>query len=210
MTGLRDRKKRELRARIIRVAGELFTKNGMDATTMEEIAATADVSVATVYNYFGSKTALLLAGLEDDTGAILAAGAHLLADPGDDPRLATKRLVGAYVEHIAEWDREFLRELMGAAMQRGADDLASEFVHMDQQLIVQITEMLRGFQERGLLAPGVAAEEAAFLVYSVLMTALLIYITVELYPIEGLSDQIGRQIDLVFDGLSPNKGKKEG
>lgn len=208
MTGLRDRKKREVRARIIRVAAGLFTKNGMDATTMEEIAAAADVSVATVYNYFGSKTALLLAGLEDDTEAMLAAGKPVLAEPGDDPGLAIKRLIDTYIEYIGAWDREFLRELMSAALQRGADDLANEFVHMDQQLVVQITEMLQGFKERGALRADVAAEEAAFLVYSVLMTALIIYMTVDMFPVEGLSEQIGRQIDLVFAGLSPNEKEK--
>jgi len=208
MTGLRDRKKREVRARIIHVAAELFSTHGMDATTMEEIAATADVSVATVYNYFGSKTGLLLAGLEDDTQAMLDAGKPVLADPGDDPNLAVKRLIDIYVEYIAAWDREFLRELMSAALQRGASDLASEFVHMDEQLIVQMTELLQGFKERGVLRPNVAAEEASFLVYSVLMSALIIYMTVEMLPPEGLREQIGRQIDLVFAGLSPSKEEK--
>jgi len=175
---------------------------------MDEIAAAADVSVATVYNYFGSKTTLLLAGLEDDTQAMLAAGAPVLADPGDDPNVAIKRLVQTYVEHIGRWDREFLRELMSAALQRGADDLANEFVQMDQQLIVQITEMLQGFKERGALQAGVAAEEAAYLVYSILMTALMIHMTVEMLPVEGLSQQIGRQLDLVFGGLAPSNEKK--
>lgn len=175
---------------------------------MDEIAATADVSVATVYNYFGSKTTLLLAGLEDDTEAMLAAGAPVLADPGDDPNLAVKRLVDTYVRYIGRWDREFLRELMSAALQRGADDLANEFVQMDQQLVVQITEMLQGFKERGTLRADVAAEEAAYLVYSILMTALMIYMTVEMLPIEGLSEQISRQIDLVFGGLAATDKKK--
>ena len=99
--------------------------------------------------------------------------------------------------------------MMSAALQRGADDLASEFVQMDQQLIVQMTEMLQGFKERGGLRSDVSAEEAAYLVYSILLTAMMIYMTVEMFPIEGLSEQIGRQIDLVFTGLSPNgKGKK--
>lgn len=197
-----------MRARIISAAARLFTANGLDATTMDEIAATADVSVATVYNYFGSKTTLLLAGLEDDTEAMLAAGAPVLADPGDDPNLAVKRLVDTYVRYIGRWDREFLRELMSAALQRGADDLANEFVQMDQQLVVQITEMLQGFKERGTLRADVAAEEAAYLVYSILMTALMIYMTVEMLPIEGLSEQISRQIDLVFGGLAATDKKK--
>ena len=70
MTGLRDRKKREVRHRIIAAAAAQFASRGLDTTTMEDIADAADVSLGTVYNYFGSKLALLVAGMEDETAAM--------------------------------------------------------------------------------------------------------------------------------------------
>ena len=39
-----ERKKRELRNKIITAAADLFTEQGFDNTTMEQIAETADVS----------------------------------------------------------------------------------------------------------------------------------------------------------------------
>ncbi|MET9240726.1 TetR/AcrR family transcriptional regulator [Nonomuraea sp. NPDC003709] len=53
--GMRERKKRETRQRIADVAMGLFMAKGFDNVTVAEVARTADVSVNTVFNYFGTK-----------------------------------------------------------------------------------------------------------------------------------------------------------
>ncbi|WP_433345980.1 TetR/AcrR family transcriptional regulator [Microtetraspora malaysiensis] len=58
--GLRERKKRQTRQRISEVAIGLFVERGFDRVTIAEVAAAADVSVNTVYNYFESKEDLVL------------------------------------------------------------------------------------------------------------------------------------------------------
>ena len=57
--GRRDRRKRERRARIYDAARRLFLAQGVDATTVEQIAATADIAPATFFNHFHSKRAVL-------------------------------------------------------------------------------------------------------------------------------------------------------
>lgn len=56
-----ERKKMQTEEAILRAAGELFTERGFLQTTMEEIAAKADVSKGTLYNYFSDKDAVLSA-----------------------------------------------------------------------------------------------------------------------------------------------------
>ncbi|MFJ8023559.1 TetR family transcriptional regulator [Streptomyces sp. NPDC096311] len=66
--GLRERKRRETRRRIAEVGMRLFLANGFDATTLDMIAAAADVSRRTFFHYFDSKDAVLETwegGLED-------------------------------------------------------------------------------------------------------------------------------------------------
>ena len=58
--GLRERKKMQTRLAIRREAFRLFTEQGYAETTIEQIAAAAEVSPRTFYRYFGVKEALLL------------------------------------------------------------------------------------------------------------------------------------------------------
>ncbi|MFE6690490.1 TetR/AcrR family transcriptional regulator [Streptomyces sp. NPDC057743] len=58
--GLRERKKRQTRQRIAEVAVGLFVERGFDRVTIAEVAAAAEVSVNTLYNYYESKEDLVL------------------------------------------------------------------------------------------------------------------------------------------------------
>ncbi|HMG21850.1 MAG TPA: TetR family transcriptional regulator [Kofleriaceae bacterium] len=55
MSGLRQRKKQETRARISGVGTALFFQRGFDAVSVSEIAEAANVSRMTVFNYFPRK-----------------------------------------------------------------------------------------------------------------------------------------------------------
>ncbi len=66
-TGLRDRKKARRRQEILKAAGQLFARNGFDATTIAEIAEDCGVSPPTVFNYFGSKENILSALIFEGT-----------------------------------------------------------------------------------------------------------------------------------------------
>ncbi len=58
--GLRERKKARTRQAISDIATAMFMERGFEAVTLAEIAEAADVSVKTVFNYFGSKEELFL------------------------------------------------------------------------------------------------------------------------------------------------------
>lgn len=73
MAGLRERKKVETERRLETAALELFLEKGYDATTIDEIAQAADVSVRTLYRYFPSKDALLFDQFTPTLQAVLDA-----------------------------------------------------------------------------------------------------------------------------------------
>jgi AcrR family transcriptional regulator len=63
--GLRERKKQQTRQAIAAAAFEMFAERGFDAVTVAAVARRADVSEATVFNYFPTKEDLVYGRLEE-------------------------------------------------------------------------------------------------------------------------------------------------
>jgi AcrR family transcriptional regulator len=78
-TGLRDRKKERTRALIAETARRLFVERGFEAVSVAEIARDAEVSEATVFNYFPTKEELVYKRLEAFEEEMLAAVRHRAA-----------------------------------------------------------------------------------------------------------------------------------
>jgi AcrR family transcriptional regulator len=78
--GLRERKKQRTRATLIDAAVELCERQGFERTTVDQIAAIADVSPRTFSRYFATKDAIALALIDE---AINEAAADLACQPTD-------------------------------------------------------------------------------------------------------------------------------
>jgi AcrR family transcriptional regulator len=78
--GLRERKKQRTRATLIDAAVELCERQGFERTTVDQIAAIADVSPRTFSRYFATKDAIALALIDD---GINRAAAELAHQPSD-------------------------------------------------------------------------------------------------------------------------------
>lgn len=63
--GLRERNATRTRRHIVDAATALFRDHGYDKTTMEDVAAHAEVSASTLYRYFPAKEDLVVGGLGD-------------------------------------------------------------------------------------------------------------------------------------------------
>jgi len=71
--GLRERKRQQTRERLTRAAMALFLERGFEATTLDDIAAAADISRRSFFHYFESKEDVVFAWQEESTAALIAA-----------------------------------------------------------------------------------------------------------------------------------------
>jgi len=77
VAGLRERKKQKTKVAIQRAALRLFKRQGYEETTVEQIAAAADISESTFFNYFPSKEDVVIYDEYDpQIFAALATGKH--------------------------------------------------------------------------------------------------------------------------------------
>jgi AcrR family transcriptional regulator len=96
--GLRERKRQQTRERLTRTAMALFLERGFEATTLDDIAAAADISRRSFFHYFGSKEDVVFAWQEDSTAALIAAVA---ARPADESMLAAaENAISAMVRQL--------------------------------------------------------------------------------------------------------------
>jgi AcrR family transcriptional regulator len=79
-SGLRERKKLKTRESIQRTALRLFEKQGYEETTIEQIAAAAEISPSTFFNYFPTKEDVVLFDAYDPVAFRL-----FLERPEDEP-----------------------------------------------------------------------------------------------------------------------------
>ncbi|ACU72783.1 transcriptional regulator, TetR family [Catenulispora acidiphila DSM 44928] len=116
--GLRERKKHEARLRIADAALELFAAKGFDHTTVAEVAAAADVSVKTVFNYFPAKEDLFFDRAEEVEQRWLDAVAD--RSPGESVLAGLRRRSLSRFDQNADGSAfRFRRVMAGSAVLQG-------------------------------------------------------------------------------------------
>ena len=135
--GLRERKKQRTRQLLATTARRLFGERGFDHVSVAEIARAAEVSQATVFNYFPTKEDLVYSGLE-------AFEEQLFAAIRDRPRGQT--VLDAFKDFVlmprgffAAKDEAAAQELMALTRMIAA---SPALLAREQQIFARTTEAL--------------------------------------------------------------------
>lgn len=198
--GLRHRQKRERERRIVKAAERLFAKKGFAEVAMEDVAARAGLAVGTIYNYFPSKSALLLAIVRRESESLLARGRKILDDPPDDPVAAATAFTEIFLEDFTREDRRLWRELFGAAI---ADPgvVGKRLFEGDAQLVSQLASLLEQYRGNGVLASDIEPLPAATVLYGVCFTWMTAYLMNDQISDEMVRKEIRRGTAIAMRGL---------
>jgi AcrR family transcriptional regulator len=190
--GLRERKKERTRRLLADVALDLFETHGFERTTVDDIAAAADVSPRTFFRYFATKDEALFdrAGDAQETFRAL-----LAARPADEPLLVALREIGVALigGDLVEADR--VRRVLTIAHREPA--LRSRFEALMATVEAELTVWAAG--RLGVTPSDMRPRLLAAAVLAARRVAMDIWLE---SPGEDLSDQVAQAIDLLASGLT--------
>jgi AcrR family transcriptional regulator len=198
--GLRDRQKRDRERRIVRAAEKLFARKGYPDVAMEEVAAKAGLAVGTIYNYFPSKSSLLLAIIRSETEALVARGQKILASPPSDPVEAASAFTEIFLDDFTRDDRRLWRELFGAAIAEPST-VGRRLFDRDAQLVSQLASLLEHYRTIGVLASDIEPMPAATVLYGVCFTWMTAYLMNDAITAEMVRIEIRRGTAIAMRGL---------
>lgn len=198
--GLREIKKERARTAILKAARDMFFSGGFDGTTIEGIAENAEVAVGTVYNYFDSKSALILAITAEDTSKIL----------GDEFRIpesctgfeGVKMYLGTFMENLSIYPKMLLRELMREAW-RSDTTLSKGLIRQDLTLLDGLAGVLRELAKKQKLKSGTDIEHTSLAIYGIVTTAIMWFAADEDRTSEQMLESLEKMLEILFMGLIP-------
>jgi len=195
----RERKKDATRERIAVAALELFSERGYEATTVDDIAARADVAKGTFFNYYPRKEAVLdalaertITELQEVTRRLLASRAH------------SRRKLVTFVHEISRRHlrnprlaRVHVTRLM-ASRYDPTHGIAARIRSLVQSLIEQ-------GQSAGELRRGIDAARASAVIQAMALGTLLAWFASDT-PRFDLEEELQNRLALILDGLVTRPG----
>jgi len=202
MAGLREKQKADRDHRILKAATRLFREDGYDRTKMETIAAQAEVSTGTVYNYYQNKGDLLVAIVSMEVNEVLGAGAQLIARPPADVAKAVNALISIYLDHsLVYLNKEMWRHAMAISISQPASPFGRRYFDLDSRLAAQVCELIEHLQRGGRVEPGVDATAAGEMIFNNMNMMFTTFVKTEEMALSGLKASIARQLQPLLQAI---------
>ena len=157
------------RQTILSAGRELFLSNGYQGTSVDQIAASAEVSKQTVYKHFGDKHELLLAIVDNALESSVTPFLERIARMADTNDLETDltALAGDYLGAVLQEPVVQLRRLVVGEANRVPELAQLYYEQAPARTMAAFSECFGRLHDRGLLdapEPSLAAEHFAFLI----------------------------------------------
>jgi AcrR family transcriptional regulator len=193
----RDRKKEATRIQIVKVGIELFSKHGIEAVTVDQIAEAADVGKGTIYNYFQTKEDVVVAFMVDLERTVQTRLRRAVSQLGSAETVLTDfirqqfRLKKAYHAFV----RVFL-----ARMFLQTDAFLPYLVQMQTVIDPPLEELFRGLQQRGAIRQDVNIP-SLIQVFKTMHLGVTAIWAIEGPPFRGAEQILAAEMKLFCEGL---------
>ena len=192
VVGRRERKRLETRERILNCAVALFASRGYESTTIEDIGECADVSRATVFNYFARKEDLVLAWFERRRAEL----AESMAEGSEESGTPRLRRGLRTIARLFEDDPATGRGMVRAWLRAGGPLLSP-----DSETSEILTHAIRSGQRAGHIRPDIDADRAGLILFDAYLGALYRWVSDEEGRRSFEEDLVG-MLDVLLAGIA--------
>ena len=210
MSPVREEKKKQTRQRLMEAAWQLVTRQGLEKTTVQQIAALANAGTGTFYNYFPSKEMALAVYLDEATGRVL--DGIVLSELPDSPEEAVSLMFNVIFKAAdVPLDRALLRDLMAASFKAGSvnagedQSATAKLVQADERIITMVSLILQRKESQVYLKPGRDPFLAAMAIYSHFTMGWMGYLVEYLPTLDAVLNMVREMNHLIFSGLLQEK-----
>lgn len=189
--GRRERKRQQARDQLYAAALHLFVTQGYEATTMDQIAETADVARATVFNHFSQKVGFL-----EEWGARRRARVNEILGSQHAEDLPVGDRLRRYLKAMADLNvasRVETTVLMDASARYGS-------LLQDRSLEIELARIVEQGRQRGEIRAGVDCDQAGQLLAACYFSTILRWIREEPAPFD-LHERLAGALDIILLGL---------
>jgi AcrR family transcriptional regulator len=202
MSGLREKQKADRDQRILKAATRLFREEGYDRTKIETIAAKAQVSIGTVYNYYQNKGDLLVAIVSMEVNEVLRAGAALIEQPPGGVAAAVTDLIFIYLDHsLVYLTKEMWRHAMAISTRQPDSPFGRRYSDLDDRLTRQVCALIERLQAEGRVKADVDAAAAGEVIFNNTNMMFILFVKSEEMTLEALKATITRQLAPLLTAL---------
>lgn len=177
MAGLRKKQKEERQRRILESARQQLRSTSYRDVTIESIAAEAELSAMTVFNYYGSKGGLLLSLVaESDRQLIKKIDDVLKANHADTASAIIKYSRTIFDQDFSYLDRQTWGHVLSTSIREGNSPFGRGFKALENELRDLLANLLERLKGRGLISPDCDCQTAATVIYNVLNARVIEFV----------------------------------
>ena len=203
MSGLREKHRADRHRRILEAAASLFREAGYEGAKIEQIAAAAEVSVGTIYNYYRNKGDILVAIVSMEVNEVLNAGRGVVATPPKNVADAIDTLIGIYIDHsLIYLSKEMWRQAMATSTQQPDSPFGETYATLDRGLTDQTCELVERLLGLGLVKTGTDVRAAGEIIFNNMNMMFIEFVKHEAMPVGELRAAIRRQNRILVGAIA--------
>ncbi len=200
MTGLREQKKHKTRKAILEAAVKLFSVNGYENTSVDELAREAGVGKSTIYGYFKAKNEIFLAFCEDEVEYVFSdlARRSSPAAPLTEQLHTLFMSQFRYVTRNKDFGRILAREIFFPK-----ELTAEKSMDIDSRYLNAMGEILANAMKRGELRQDLEPLYLTGHFYALYLISLSAWYMGRLADEDAVAEALGFLLTQAMEGLSP-------